>query len=153
LTHAHPVDIASLHFRGALLAAQVKLQHFLIILLDHVISHPQITSTDLHLRRQSCIAEIHVLSGKILGSVPLSLPSATTPQDAKPGCWVEGIRLLWPLIAVSWVTNGLPQHREEAELALERIGRQMGIRLALDCKPPVGRFEKWMMDSDGEPGS
>jgi hypothetical protein len=141
LTHAHPVDIASLHFRGALLAAQVKLQHFLIILLDHVISHPQITSTDLHIRRQSCIAEIHVLSSKILGSVPLSLPNATTPQDAKPGCWVEGIRLLWPLIAVSWVTNGLPQHREEAELALERIGRQMGIRLALDCKPPVGRLE------------
>ena len=140
LTQLQPTDVCSLHVINTFRAALLKLQHFLILLLDHIKCHPQVDPMDIHIRRQKYIATTHLLSREILDSLPHGLGDDAMPQETRLGCWADGIRFLWPLIVVSWMTHGLRHHREEAKLALRRIGLQMGIKLALNCDPPAGRF-------------
>ena len=137
-----PADLASLHIHNTLRAAFLKLQYVIVLLVAHMNSHSNNSpiSSNLKLRRQQCTEITQLLSSEILNSVPLALGDSTVPPNCKPGYWAEALRLLWPLMVVSLLPGALQQQREESQQALQRIGRQMGIRLALDCKPPPGRF-------------
>ena len=136
-----PTDLASLHIHNTLRGAFLKLQYLIVLLVSHINSHPDncSVSSTLQLRRQQCTEMIQLLSSEILNSVPLALGDADVPPDRKPGCWADALRLLWPLMLVSLLPGVLHQQRKDSQQALQRIGRQMGIRLALDNKPPLGR--------------
>ena len=90
------------------------------------------------------IKSIHKLAEAILSTVPkvFSPADAAAPQQRKRGCWADAHRLLWPLLAVSWTTYGLREHRDQARRVLRRLGQEMGIELALRCRPPAGRFSE-----------
>jgi hypothetical protein len=122
-------------------AALVKLQQFIIMLIDRA---PHGRAVELHSRRELCIKTTHQFSRQILDSVPVLLGEPRKSQNKNPPRWADGLRLLWPLIVVSWVIHGLPEHRREAQLVLQRIGRELQIAVALHCEPPAGRF----IDSD-----
>jgi hypothetical protein len=142
LTTSAEMGLTSIYFSNILRAAIIKLQHFILMLMDHMNCYTQITSIELSQQHQDCIDTIHSLSRKILDSVSLLLPATNTNPNTNVGCWADAMRLIWPLSAVSWVTYGLRNHREEARLSLQKIGWQMGIRLALRSEPP-GRIYRF----------
>jgi len=142
LTTSMDMGLMSVYFSNMLRAAMIKLQHFILMLTDHMKCYTQITSIELSQQRQDCIETIHFLSRKVLDSVPLLLPATNTNLNTNVGCWADAMRLIWPLSAVSWVTYGLRKHREEARSSLQKIGWQMGIRLALRSEPP-GRIYRF----------
>jgi hypothetical protein len=135
-----PIQLPS-HFTPKIVnlfcAAFVKLQQFIIMLIDRA---PRGLAVELHSWRELCIETTHRFSRQILDSVPVLLGDPKISQNKNPPRWADGLRLLWPLIVVSWVIYGLPEHRREAQLVLQRIGRESQIAIALHCEPPAGRF-------------
>jgi hypothetical protein len=143
LAQLQPTNVCSLQVVNNFRAAFLKLQHFSISLLDRLVHHPLVHQTDIRRRRQRCIAITHLLSREILNSLPHGLKDDSLPQGTGSGCWQDGTRMLFPLIVVLWMKHGLQHHREEAKLALRRIGLKNGIKLALECDPPIRRlFDK-----------
>lgn len=143
-TTINPTQLPS-HFTPKIVnlfrAALVKLQQFIIMLIDRA---PLGLAVELHSRRELCIEITYRFSRQILDSVPVLLGEPRISRNKTPPRWADGLRLLWPLIVVSWVIHGLPEHRREAQLVLQRIGRELQIAVALHCEPPAGRF----IDSD-----
>lgn len=132
-----PTDLTPLFIQNTLRAALLKLQYFILLL----VCYPDRTPIpNFEFRRQHALIVLRNVSRKILDSVPVALGDSDTPHKWQPGYWAGAVRLVWPLSVVSRVPGVLPEDRREARSALERIGKEMGIRLALDCFPPLGRF-------------
>ena len=140
LAQFKPVDLSSLHVISLFRAALLRLQHFLMQLLDHIAFHPQVDLTDIQLRRQKYIANTHLLSREILDGVPRGLGAEAKPQEPWVGSWADGMRFLFPLATVAWMPQGLREHRVQAMVRIRQFGLHLGIKLALECDPPPGRF-------------
>ncbi|CZR59963.1 uncharacterized protein PAC_09858 [Phialocephala subalpina] len=132
-----PFNFASLHFYNSLRSAQLKLHYFEVLLINRIDTQ---SMTDIPLRRKHTIRTIEILAEEILNEVPVTLGNRSARLIPGGGCWADGLRLMWPLLAVSWVPCVRRQQRVEARNVLQRIGRQTGIHFALDCDPPPGRF-------------
>ncbi|KUJ12642.1 uncharacterized protein LY89DRAFT_738414 [Mollisia scopiformis] len=132
-----PTDLTALYVHNTLRAALFKLQYFTLLLVSHTDMTP-ISNFDF--RQQHTIHILQNLSCEIIESIPLALRETTGTCSEKPGNWAGALRLVWPLGLVSWVPWALPEHRKESQDVLQRIGRKMGIRFAIDCDPPAGRF-------------
>lgn len=124
--------MVSIYFSNILRGAMIKLQHFKLLLMGHTEKHSPHIPNNLHEYRQNSIATLRAISKDILNSVSLVIPISNT--SATSGCWADAMRLLWPLMVVSWVKHGLQEHQDKARLALQKIGCQMGIRAALNLR-------------------
>jgi hypothetical protein len=96
-------------FRSSL----IKLQQLLLLLIDRYKNTDHLL-LNLDSRRQHCLDTVYECSQQVLDSVPIILGYETSHEIKEPPRWVDGLRLLWPLIVVSWVLQGSLQHRQEA---------------------------------------
>jgi hypothetical protein len=128
-----------LHILNVFRGARSKLQHLLLSLFNHVEKFPHLICDPLSLqrRRYNSVSIVRAMAQEILDSVAYALGDPITtladdvPPRSSPRCWADALRLVWPLAIVSWSPIGLHHQTEMARAALERIGQNMGIRLAL----------------------
>jgi hypothetical protein len=86
-------------------------------------------------RRQSSFAIILDMAEGIVNSIPYALGDPSTLEDSfkttRPRSWSDALRLVSPLRFVSFSPLVLSHQREIANVALRRIGHEMGIGQAL----------------------
>lgn len=143
LAQLQPTDLSLLHIINVFRAGLLKLQHYLLVLVDKIELRSRTQSWETASRRQRYTAATHLLSRAILDSVHHGLAEqqlevVPSRPDVPLMGFADAMRLLFPLITVTWMTHGLQPHHDEAKRALLRIGRQLRIGLAMHCDPPAG---------------
>jgi hypothetical protein len=71
----------------------------------------------------------------IVDSVRIALGSLAAGKDKSPRILFDALKMVWPLTAVYIAGATLPHQRREAEAALVFIGKEIGIRQALNTYP------------------
>jgi hypothetical protein len=136
-----PADLPKLYIWNVYRSTRCRLHQFTINLLDSLTTRRQsqliidvLPLSSLTQRRQDSIQVLVDMAQEILRTIPYALGSATANHSTSPAppSWADALRLLWPLAVVSWLPLILPRQREMAQAGLKIMGREMGIKQALE---------------------
>ncbi|TWU77875.1 hypothetical protein ED733_004352 [Metarhizium rileyi] len=127
----HEMDI---YMRNIYYSAIIKGYHHLLLLanfLTHYVSC-SITLPQLRAQRTYCLQMVRAAGKSIIDSVPTVLGPLATSKDKPPRLLFDALKMVWPLSAVSFFGFTTPEQKREAEAALIFIGKEAGVREALN---------------------
>ncbi|POR31268.1 Uncharacterized protein TPAR_08517 [Tolypocladium paradoxum] len=125
------------YMRNLYNSALVKGYHY-IQLLANFLTHyapSKLSPEELRAQRDRCLQRTRSAAQHIVNSVPWILGPLASGKDKSPRVLFEALKMVWPLISVYVVSTTLPDQRSEAEVALMFIGKEIGVRQALNAYP------------------
>ncbi|PTB69939.1 N-terminal fungal transcription regulatory domain-containing protein [Trichoderma citrinoviride] len=108
--------------------------HLLINFLTHY-APCQVPLEQLKEDRKYCFRTAQNAAQGILESVPRVLGPLSNSKEKSPKDVFDALRVIWPLIAVYIMSICRPEQRLAAEGLLFYIGRELGVRQALNTYP------------------
>ncbi|KAH8894350.1 hypothetical protein GQ53DRAFT_821430 [Thozetella sp. PMI_491] len=116
-------------------SSRLKLHCWTVLLSNFIINHARQDAyvdlmCDLPLIYQQRSASIQTAQRLATYIIRLTGPvlKLSQAQTSKPsGSWVNGLRMVWPLLVIERFRAMLPEQARVAEQFLERIGQHMGI--------------------------
>lgn len=130
----HDMDV---YMRNLYYSAIIKGYSY-ILLLTNFLTHyapSRITLDQLRVQRAHCLQMVRVAGQYIVDSVPFALGPLAAGKDKSPKVLFDALKMVWPLTAVYIVGATLPEQKSEAEVALIFIGKEVGVRQALNTYP------------------
>lgn len=131
---SHDMDV---YMRNLYCSAIIK-GYTYIMLLTNFLTHyasSRITLGQLQTQRARCLDMVRAAAQSIVDSVPVALGPLAAGKDKSPRVLFDALKMVWPLTAVYIVDGTLPEQKSEAEVALIFIGKEVGVRQALNTYP------------------
>ncbi|KID88112.1 C6 finger domain protein [Metarhizium guizhouense ARSEF 977] len=130
----HDLDV---YMRNLYYSAIIKGYSYLLMLANFLTHYApcRITLHQLRAQRTHCLQMVRAAGQFIVDSVPYSLGPLATGKDKSPKVLFDALKMVWPLTAVYIVGATLAEQKSEAEAALLFIGREVGVRQALNTYP------------------
>ena len=121
-------------------SALVKGYHFIHLLANFLTHYApcKLSLQELRAQRQRCLQRSRGAAQDIVDSVPWILGPLASGKDKSPKVLFDALKMVWPLTCVYVVSSTLAEQKSEAEVALIFIGREIGVRQALNRYP--GQF-------------
>ncbi|KND90283.1 hypothetical protein TOPH_05164 [Tolypocladium ophioglossoides CBS 100239] len=121
-------------------SAIVKGYHYIQLLANFLTHYPasKLSLEDLGAQRARCLQKTRRAAQDIINSVPWILGPLACGKDKSPKVLFDAMKMIWPLTSVYVLSTTLPEQKSEAEAALIFIGKEIGVRQALNTYP--GRF-------------
>ncbi|KAL7932238.1 hypothetical protein V8C35DRAFT_307757 [Trichoderma chlorosporum] len=118
-------------------SAILKGYHVVQLLINFISHWPPCSAPLEQLKRdrEYCIKTAQSAAQGILEGVPRVLGPLATGKDKSPRTVFDALRIIWPLIAVYVMGSSRPEQRLAAEGILFYIGRELGVRQALNTYP------------------
>ncbi|KAJ9296761.1 transcriptional regulator family: Fungal Specific TF [Paecilomyces variotii] len=108
--------------------------HLLANFLTHDPAH-RFSLTELEAQRNYSVRKIRVAAQDILNSVPACINQLSRKGEQSPKLVSDALRLIWPLTTICIFRPTLPAQKREAARILDFIGKEIGVRQALDRDP------------------
>lgn len=137
IDYTHDMDN---YMRNLYNSALVKGYHY-IQLLANFLTHyapSKLSLEELGAQRSRCLQRTRIAAQGIVDSVPWILGPLASGKDKAPKVLFDALKMVWPLTSVYVVSTTLPEQKSEAEVALIFIGKEIGVRQALNTYP--GQF-------------
>ncbi|KAG9257827.1 uncharacterized protein F5Z01DRAFT_303366 [Emericellopsis atlantica] len=131
------VDVLGPYWRNMYCATLVKGYHIAQQLVNLVTHHPlcPIPLARLETERTYCLERVRSSAQEIVDFASEHLPRDVRSQDHSPKTLFEALRLVWPLTAVYITQSTTPEQAASAGRLLLYVGRELGIRQALEIYP------------------
>lgn len=118
-------------------SAIVKAYRGIELLINFLTHYPpcQVPLEQLKEDRECCFRMAQDAAQSILEGVPRVLGPLSSGKEKSPKDVFDALRVIWPLIAVYVMSICRPEQRLAAEGLLFYIGRELGVRQALNTYP------------------
>lgn len=130
----HDMDV---YMRNLYYSAIIKGYSYILLLANFLTHYApcRITMDQLRAQRTTCLRMVREAGQYIVDSVPAALGPLAAGKDKSPRVLFDALKMVWPLTAVYIVGATLPEQKSEAEVALIFIGKEVGVRQALNTYP------------------
>ncbi|EFY88693.1 hypothetical protein MAC_05311 [Metarhizium acridum CQMa 102] len=130
----HDLDV---YMRNLYYSAIIKGYSYVLMLANFLTHYTpcRITLHQLRAQRTHCLQMVRAAGQFMVDSVPYALGPLAAGKDKSPKVLFDALKMVWPLTAVYIVGATLPEQKSQAEAALLFIGREVGVRQALNTYP------------------
>lgn len=139
-----PLRLRQAHIHNFHRTVRVHVQYSILELLrsKFATSDPTVTTGFLEKEQKLAVGIVRTLADSTLATVPYILGSKgpsysptsegeEKPKAERPRCWVDGMRLLWPLRVIGSRKVITMEQRKAVEDVLERLNSELYIRSAI----------------------
>ncbi|KAK5987385.1 hypothetical protein PT974_11512 [Cladobotryum mycophilum] len=130
----HVLDLYMVNLQHSACVKGYHIMQLLVNFLTHYAPCP-IPLEQLREHRAFCLQQVHSAAEGILENMPQALGPLAKGKDKSPKVLFDALKVVWPLICIFIIPSGRPEHRLAAEGILVYIGKELGVRQALNTYP------------------